>query len=270
MMDLKVTHEGKLKLNAVMLDVGILTNEVRYLTVRSLYKIFDVSFKGRETETGLPKFLSTKYLEPYINKELKHYAKQIECTSSTGRKFKAYDSDMLVYVCEVFIDAYDAGVLKSDLRLEWYVIAKTLIRVLAKTGLKVLIDEAVGLDVKDVQKTAKQKYIDDKFALWSKTFPDVFYKHIYRLKGWDYNPLSHKRPKVIGKITNTIVYDTLDVEVLAELKNKAKPYINFHQWFSRDVGHPKLREHLSMIIAVMKLSKNWEDFEKNLKTSLED
>jgi len=37
-----------------------------------------------------------------------------------------------------------------------------------------------------------------------------------------------------------------------------------HQWPSADIGHPKLLEHLGMVVGVMKLSDTYEESRKNL------
>ena len=42
----------------------------------------------------------------------------------------------------------------------------------------------------------------------------------------------------------------------------------FHQWLTDDVGHPRLQEHISALIALMKSSDDWEDFEKRLNKAL--
>ena len=33
-----------------------------------------------------------------------------------------------------------------------------------------------------------------------------------------------------------------------------------HQWFTPDLGHPKLREHLAAVIALMRLASDWPEF----------
>lgn len=48
-------------------------------------------------------------------------------------------------------------------------------------------------------------YLFDERLKWAKMFPDEFYIQLSRLKMWDYNPLSVKRPKIVGKITNELV-----------------------------------------------------------------
>ena len=42
----------------------------------------------------------------------------------------------------------------------------------------------------------------------------------------------------------------------------------FHQWLTDEIGHPKLQEHLSAVIALMKSSDDWADFERRLNKAL--
>ena len=38
-----------------------------------------------------------------------------------------------------------------------------------------------------------------------------------------------------------------------------------HQWFTPDLGHPRLKEHLAAVIALMRASANWGQFQRNFK-----
>ena len=38
-----------------------------------------------------------------------------------------------------------------------------------------------------------------------------------------------------------------------------------HRWFTRDIGHPKLKEHVIGVIALMKGAVNWNDFYRRLQ-----
>ena len=80
-----------------------------------------------------------------------------------------------------------------------------------------------------------------------------------------------KRPSIIGHYTNDIVYARIAPGVLEELekKNPALPNGNrqnkHHQWFTPDFGHPKLKEHLAAVIALMRAAANWGQFQRSLK-----
>jgi hypothetical protein len=40
--------------------------------------------------------------------------------------------------------------------------------------------------------------------------------------------------------------------------------VKHHQWLTEDIGHPALAEYLSGVLAIMKLSNNWDAFQRNL------
>ncbi|MCY4641746.1 MAG: P63C domain-containing protein [Gammaproteobacteria bacterium] len=53
------------------------------------------------------------------------------------------------------------------------------------------------------------RYLTSTRAAWAKTFPDEFYKEIFRLKGWKWQGMNINRPQVVGHYTNDIVYARL-------------------------------------------------------------
>jgi hypothetical protein len=110
-------------------------------------------------------------------------------------------------------------------------------------------------------------YIAEELLPWTKTFPDEFYKQLFRLRGWSYNPLDVRRPRLVGKITNRIVYEKLPDGVLEKLKthtpkSKAGNYTKrFFQHLTPDIGNPHLEKQLVAVITLMKISPNWRVFE---------
>ncbi len=73
-----------------------------------------------------------------------------------------------------------------------------------------------------------------------------------------------------GVLTNDIVYRRLAPGVLEELKRitpKDEEGRRRHKFFQRltsNTGYPKLREHLGSVVTLMKLSKDWKDFQLKL------
>jgi hypothetical protein len=41
-----------------------------------------------------------------------------------------------------------------------------------------------------------------------------------------------------------------------------------HQWFTPQYGHPKQKEHLSSVMALMPASSRWPQFMRNMNRSL--
>jgi len=83
-----------------------------------------------------------------------------------------------------------------------------------------------------------------------------------------------KRPSAVGRYTNDLVYQRLAPGVLDELKKrnpvdeKGHRKVRHFQWLTEDVGHPRLREHLAAVIALMKASSTWDQFRRALQRAL--
>lgn len=94
------------------------------------------------------------------------------------------------------------------------------------------------------------------------------YQELFRLQGWQYSPLSVKRPRVVGKITNELVYEKLPPGVLEELKRltpksqRGNRTQRFHQRLTEDVGHPHLGKHLAAVTTLMRASPNKNVFSR--------
>ncbi len=226
---------------------------------------------------NLPAFLAAGNLAPFVSKDL--------VTASTPVAFKApargpvaygYPATVLPQVCEVYLKARDAGALLPSQR---HIAdrAEILIRGLATVGVIALVDEATGyqeIRAKKALAEILEKFIAKELRPWTRTFPPEFYSEIFRLKGWP-GPDGVKRPSVIGHYTNDIVYDRLAPGVLDELKRLNPPiapgrrkHKNF-QWLTGDVGHPKLKEHLIGVMALMRASpdRGWTNFKRILARS---
>ena len=189
-----------------------------------------------------------------------------------GRTAYGYPAPLLVDICSVVLEARESGVLHRQQR-HIAKRAEMLIRGLATVGIIALIDEATGYQQVREQRalaTILERFISKELQPWTKTFPYEFYQQIFRLKSWP-SPQGVKRPSVIGKYTNDIVYERLAPGVLDELK-RVNPTIpetgrrkhKHSQWFTQDFGHPKLREHLIGVIALMRAAPNWESFKRSL------
>lgn len=75
---IKATHQGELDLNGYKLSCAVLENGERVFSERSLALAFGIKGSGaywqkkRESPSGafLPEYLSTKYIKPFIDKDL--------------------------------------------------------------------------------------------------------------------------------------------------------------------------------------------------------
>lgn len=223
------------------------------------------------------KFVSTKSIRPYVSDTLiKSLREPILIRTPSGSIAHASEATILADLCEAVLEARQSG----KLNFQQIHIAKQceiLVRGFARVGIIALVDEATGyqdfrarLALEDIL----EKFISDELGKWAKTFPDEFYKELFRLRGWRYSPLSVKRPQVIGHLTNDIVYHRLAPGVLTELKritpkdSKGRRKHKFFQRLTDDVGHGKLREHLTAVITLMRASPNWVTFYRLLQRAL--
>src|SRR5690606_8227223 len=77
-----------------------------------------------------------------------------------------------------------------------------------------------------------------------------------------------------GRYTDDLVYKRLAPGVRDELRRlnpvtaSGQRKSKHHQWLTGDVGHPKLSQHLSAVIALMRASDNWDIFMKLVDRAL--
>lgn len=189
-----------------------------------------------------------------------------------GKVAYGYPATILADICDVVLNARKAGALVS----QQHHIAdqcELLVRGFARVGIIALVDEATGYQrdrTKDALARILEAFIDKELQPWLRTFPAEFYQEMFRLRELPYDASSVKRPPYFGHLTNDVVYDRLAPAVLEELKikiprnEKGKPKAAFHQLLTRNLGYPKLREHLGAVIATMRLSSTWGDFHQKL------
>lgn len=231
--------------------------------------------KGGEGSTvdGLPPFLRAKNLLPFINSDLIRSTEPIVFETRRGISAFGYRATLLPSVCWVYHDAMLAGKLLSSQEH----IAKAcenLLRALTDKAINDLVDEATGfrdLNRRRVLEEVLREYVSAEALPWALTFDDDLYMNIFRLNGWDFTEESiKKRPGVVGRWTNDF-YERLAPGVLSEIRrtvprdSKGRPKVRLHQMLSEQVGHPKLREFLEGVKALMRISHNWAEFQDNLK-----
>jgi P63C domain len=150
-----------------------------------------------------------------------------------------------------------------------------LLRGFARVGIIALVDEATGFQrdrTGDALARILEAFVAKELQPWVKTFPNEYYAQLFRLRGLEYNTSSVKRPQYFGVLTNNIVYDRLAPGVLKELKKvipkseSGRPKGALSQALTRNIGYPKLREHLGAVIAYMTVSKDYFDFIDKLDT----
>jgi len=184
-----------------------------------------------------------------------------------GNPADGYDATILPDICAVLIDAGQQGVLDKRLK-RLAERAAFLQHGFATVGIIGLVDEATGYqDIRRRNALAKilEKFVAKELRPWIRTFPAQYYEQIYRLNGWQYEE-GAGRSGVIGHWTNNIVYKRLAPGVWEELKrltprnDKGRLRHKLFQRLTDDIRHPKLREHLAVVLMLMKYSPNWKVF----------
>lgn len=277
----KSLYHGDLDLGGYRISCAVLDDNTRVLVNRSLANVLGIKGGGvywkRKKENGalLPEYLSAKYLEPYISDELKtKLLKPKVYKNFLGILTDGIPAELLADICDVYIKAGENGAFKNDTNVP--AIAYNLLLSFSKVGIIALVDEATGYqydrEQDELQKILKA-YISEDLLPWQKKFPDIYYKELFRLNGWDYTVKGiRKRPGVIGKWTNTLIYEQLPKGVLDELKKKTpvsksgNKTARYHQSLSVDIGEPNLTAQITKIITLFQLSDNmfqmWHQFEK--------
>lgn len=218
----------------------------------------------------IPLFLASKPLEPFIYKVFENrHLSPVEYLNNNVI-IRGYDASILPKVCEVWLQARDAGVLQAS-QLPKVKKAEILMRGLAHVGIVALVDEATGYQdarAKDALAKILEAFVAKELQPWVKTFPIEYYKELCRLYGVPFPPLkSNQFPQFFGHITNNAIYARLTPEILPELKKAASKQAKkakLHQFLTQDIGHPKLREHLASVVTLLKLSKDKDDFNQML------
>ena len=265
------THKGEITLGQRVISCAVLSNGKRIITQTALFDAFDRPRKGEKRLDGLPSIIGAKNLIPYIDDELREKCDPIHYYSPSGAVSSGYDAELIPLICELYLKAADDNALLES--QERIVLQSTiLIRSLAKLGITALIDEATGYQF-DRENDALQKilsaYISEDLLKWQARFPRKYYQELYRIYGWDYNPISMKHPKYLGKFTNEYVYNYLPDGVLDELRiknpknTKGNRSRKHHQFLTGDIGIPHLEKHIMKLITVMELSDDINQFKSN-------
>jgi hypothetical protein len=227
--------------------------------------------KSEDSGAPLPLFLAPSQLKPFIDNDLETGPLRVIEYVDSGRVIRAFNAEVLPAVCEIWLRARENGALQKQ-QLPKAQQAEMLTRGLARVGIVALVDEATGFQ-RDREKDALAKileaFVAKELQPYLRTFPPEYYEQLFKLYDLPYPPVGNKswRPAFFGHITNDVVYSRLAPDLLPELKKaatKAEKKSKLHQWLTQDIGHPKLREHLSSIVSILKLSKTPDAFKANV------
>jgi len=280
---IQATHVGTLVIGEAELDCAVLEDGRRVLSQRGVNRALGRKHGGGDFKAAraasdgggeLPIFLAPKGLEPFISEELRLVVnKPVPYLNPAGGGIaKGIEASALPLICEAWLRARDAGILRKAQR-HIAMAADTIMRGLARVGIIALVDEATGYQYERARTALAdilESFIRKELAAWAKRFPDDYYKQLFRLKKLEYEEISSKRPPMIGKITKDIVYKRLAPMVLDELErlnpkdDDGRRKAHHHRWLTDDVGHPKLREHLTKLIVLTEAADDWQEFIRKL------
>lgn len=269
----QATHAGVLNIGDAELPCYVLENGDRLLSTRGVMKSLGRRWRGRKYPgTKLPVFLEANNLKPFIDNDLAAVLSPVEFRPMTGSRGEGFRAEALPVVCDIYLRAREADVLTGP-QLVVAQQCEILVRSLSKVGIIALVDEATGYQ-RDRADNALAKileaFIAKELRPWVYTFPSEYYEHLFRLRGMSYPHDSVKKPQYFGHLTNNIIYARLAPKVLEELKNatprdsKGRHKHQLHRRLTGDVGHPRLREHIAAVVALMKISDTYGQFERFL------
>lgn len=193
-----------------------------------------------------------------------------------GRSAFGYEATLLADLCDIFLAARKKQLFAGPMFSRITDRCETLVRGFARVGIIALVDEATGYqEYRDKNELHKilEAYVAKELLPWTRRFPLEFYKEMFRLRKWK-NPESIKKPRLVGYLTESIVYKRLPSGVLDELKRKnpkdekGRRKHKHHQFLTEEVGNPHLERHLAVVIALMRVSKTWEGFKKLLEAAV--
>jgi len=277
----RATHEGTLPFGRIELPCAVLENGTRLISERAFAGLLGAprgghAYSVRHAHGGavLPVYVASERLKPFIDAELAAAlsAPVPYIPRHGGRSAYGVIAEIVPKVCDVWLRAREAEVLTKR-QEEIAKKAEIIVRALAHVGIVALVDEATGYQderARDALAKILEAFITKELRKWVKTFPAEFYREMFRLRGWRYDPNSTARAPLIGKLTDNLIYQRLAPGVRDELRRvnpsdeRGRRKRKHHQWLTEEIGHPKLREHLASVTTLMKISSNWQEFMKHL------
>jgi hypothetical protein len=172
-----------------------------------------------------------------------------------NKTVRGITAESFLAICKAYMRALNAGALQSQRQREIAIHAGIFTAACATTGLIALIDEATGYQYDRAEDALRMKmkvFMEEEMRQWEKTFPDQLWVEFGRLTNWK-GAVNSQRPKYWGKLVMELIYDYLDADVSAWLREHApepRKGQNYHQWLSSQYGLKRLTEHIWMVIGM--------------------
>ena len=257
---------------------------IRVITNAGMFKAFKRTQHGAERVNGLPSVVGGHNIAKFINKDDMKKLETIQYLD--GNKVKTgFDAEAITVICDAYLEAESKGELKKqqEKALEQ---AKLILRALAKIGITALIDEATGYqyerEYNALQRLLDLYVVEKPLRELQNKFPRTYYKELYKIYNWEFNPTSTKHNPYVGRFTKEYVYDLLPEPVIEKIRQlnplveteKSKYRKNkYYQYLTLDTGIPELDKIISKLVGIMSISDNLEQFKmfynKDFKDELE-
>ncbi|NEV65137.1 hypothetical protein G3446_25380 [Thiorhodococcus minor] len=240
---------GQIDLGGEELDVYVLNDETRVLSSGSTTKALANVERG-----SLQDYIGQKALNTFIDKE-KVLQESIRF-SIPGTQWVGLGitTEHFELICRGYVQALYERAPLTDRQKDIAIKAAVLTSGLTRTGLDALIDEATGYQydrAEDALQVKLRAFIADELRAWEKTFPDELWEEFGRLTDWK-GSLT-KRPKWWGKLVIELIYETLDEDVAAYLKeNKPPAGVRWHQQLTDNYGARQLVSRCYEVIGMSK------------------
>ena len=273
----KADYLGTLTLGELELPCAVLNDRTRVLSERGIIKALGGKRGGShwtrlsKNHEYLPVFISASNLASFTPPSLRvALSRPLLYRAMNGRIGYGVEATLLPEICAVWLSARRNGALTPQ-QEHIAATAELLMTGLAHVGIVALIDEATGYQQdrdRDELHRILEAYIAKELLPWAKRFPDEFYEELFRLRGWNYSPPQPRRPQLVGKFTNQLVYDKLPRGVVAELRKKNPVVKNgrrghkHHQYLSEDIGHAHLEKQLLAVTTLMRAAPSWAVFQR--------
>lgn len=267
----RATHQGTIDIDGTELSCYVLQDGRRIISQASIFTTLGRPARGRRTsrENRAP-FIEAKNLAPFIGPELEEILQRVDYRVGDKKPIQSgYDAEILPRVCNVYLDAEEAGVLLPSQKPAAEA-ARKVIKALALVGITALVDEATGYQetrAKDELQRLLDAYIAEEFRPWVRRFPESFFREIYRLQGWKFIPGNHHHPQYVGRFINTYVYEHMPEGILEKLRdlnpkneqgNRARKH---HQHLTEDTGVAHLERQVARVITIMEISEDKVQFD---------
>ena len=198
-------YTGTLEIGEIVLPCAVLPNRMRVISEASVARQLGRGTGGKAGKLNaasggppMPGFLSDATLEPFVPASLRLALSEPVVFRGRGGQRRGVEATLLPEICEAWLKARDAGVLQPQ-QFRIAEKADVLMRALAHVGITALVDEATGYqEIRDRDELhgVLEAYVAKELLPWAKRFPDEFYRQLFRLRGWQYSPVSVKRPRL--------------------------------------------------------------------------